>query len=132
MNTEYNNDGFENQPTQPENTQPTTPQPDYNQPTPSQTVVNQPTESAGMAIASMVLGITSLLFSCCYGIFMPAAIVGIILGALSLKRTQVGKGMAIAGIITSAVGLFLALIVIASLIFTLSIPFMMDPMWMYL
>ena len=64
----------------------------------------------GLAIASLVLGIISLLLSCCIGIFsLPFTIVGAVLGFIAMKKvkdgTGGGKGMAIAGIVTSFVSL---------------------------
>ena len=62
----------------------------------------------GFAIASLVLGILSL---CGSGIFWCGGIisvVGIVLGALGMNSK--GKGMAIAGIILSALGLIIAII----------------------
>lgn len=69
----------------------------------------QPPQSAGMAVASLVLGIISI----CTGLFMFTfpflflmPIIGIILGIVfKCKRLPVGKGMSTAGIITSAIGL---------------------------
>lgn len=54
----------------------------------------------GMAIASLILGILSLL-CCCIG--FPFAIVGLILAIISLVKGKDGKGLAIAGLITSIV-----------------------------
>lgn len=65
----------------------------------------------GMAIASMVLGIVSIVFSCCfYYISFPCAIIGLILGILSVKKIPDAKGMAIAGIVLSAISLAFAVI----------------------
>lgn len=70
------------------------PQQGYQQP------MNHSNEGAGLAIASMVLGIVALVFSCCiYYISIPCAIVGLILGGVSLAKKQPGKGMAVAGLV---------------------------------
>jgi prepilin-type processing-associated H-X9-DG protein len=63
------------------------------------------TKTSGLAIAALVLGILSL---CCFGPL--AAIPGLILGIVAVSRINAnpllgGKGLAIAGISTSAVGL---------------------------
>ena len=66
----------------------------------------QPQESKGVSIASMVFGIFSLTFGCCIMyVGIASAIAGIITGIISLKNKKPGKGMAIAGIIMSAIAL---------------------------
>jgi hypothetical protein len=62
----------------------------------------------GLAIASLVLGILSLCASAAWWCGGPISIVGLVLGALGVKSR--GKGMAIAGIILSVVGLLLLVI----------------------
>lgn len=67
-----------------------------------------------MGIASMILGICSLVF--CWGwiaiIGIPCAIVGLILGTKA-KNRGLQVGMAKAGIITSIIGLILGIIFLA-------------------
>jgi len=58
--------------------------------------------SKGLAIASLVLGILSLC-SCCS--CFPLAIIGLIISIVVLVQKKNGKGLAIAGLITSAVAL---------------------------
>jgi LytS/YehU family sensor histidine kinase len=54
----------------------------------------------------MVLGIFSLTFGCCITyVGIATAIAGLITGIISLKDKKPGKGMAIAGIIMSAIAL---------------------------
>ncbi len=80
---------------------------------------NQPVPGAGFGIASLILGLISLLFFCFVFISVPCAIAGIALGAVSLvKAKAVGmrSGTAIGGIVISAVTLFLV-VLIYSLIF---------------
>ncbi len=61
---------------------------------------------SGLAIASMVLGIVALVMACCFWfISVPCAVVGVILGAVSLAGQKPGKGMAIAGVVCSIVSL---------------------------
>ena len=70
---------------------------------------------AGLAIASMVLGIVALVLGCCfYYISIPCSIIGIILSAASLGMKKPGKGMAIAGLVCSIVAFIPAFIVMSS------------------
>ena len=71
-----------------------------------QNTTNMPQqESKGMAIASMVLGIVSLVLFCFVYICVPCGIVSIILGGITVAKKKPGKGMAIAGIVCSIVGI---------------------------
>lgn len=73
----------------------------YGQPNP------QP-EQKGFSIASLILGICGFV-ACCIPLFgYPVTITGLVLGILGIKKG--GKGMAIAGIITSSIALLLTLI----------------------
>lgn len=67
---------------------------------------------SGMAIAAMVLGICSIVFSCIWYLSPILAIVGIVLAVVSLKQERPGRGMAIAGLITSIIGIILAIVFI--------------------
>lgn len=70
--------------------------------------------SVGCSVASMVLGICSLVLGCCFWyVSIPCAIVGVILGGVSLSSKKGGKGMAVAGVVTSIIGLVPAIIGIA-------------------
>lgn len=62
-------------------------------------------KSNGLGIASMVLGIIALLFSCCYGGFL--GLIGLPLGIAG--ATKPNKGTAIAGIITSSFAILFSL-----------------------
>lgn len=74
---------------------------------------NNNKNSVGLGVASMVLGIIALVMSCCfYYISIPCAIIGLLLGAASLALKKGGKGMAIAGLVTSIVSLVPAVIAI--------------------
>lgn len=64
-----------------------------------------------MAIASLILGIIGLLSSC-FLIGAIPAIISIVLGVISIKKGQ-GKGMAIAGIVLSAISLVIILFMFA-------------------
>lgn len=66
-----------------------------------------PTKSFGLGVAGMVLGIVSVLSSfVAFGLIVGT--VGICLSAASLKRGSSGKGMAITGLVTSIVGVFMS------------------------
>lgn len=56
----------------------------------------------GMSIASMVLGIVSIV--CCGAIGIICGIVGIVLSTLALKGNKPGHGMAVAGLTCSIIG----------------------------
>lgn len=66
---------------------------------------NMPSQSKGLAIASMVLGIVSLVFFCFVYICIPCGLISIILGGVALANKKPGKGMAIAGLVCSIVGI---------------------------
>ncbi len=72
-------------------------------------------KGVGLAVASMVLGIISLLLGCCFWyITIPAAIIAVILAAVSMSKKMGGKGMAITGLVTSIISLIPAAIVAIS------------------
>lgn len=64
----------------------------------------------GMAVASLVLGIISVVLFCVWYLSLPCAVVGLILGILSLKSS--GRGMAIAGLVLSIIALAIAVVMI--------------------
>ncbi|NMA80272.1 MAG: DUF4190 domain-containing protein [Clostridiales bacterium] len=66
--------------------------------------------SNGMAIASMVLGIISVITCCWWQLSVVVGIVGLVLGILHNKKQTTGRGMAIAGIVLSIVGIAIAVI----------------------
>ncbi len=72
----------------------------------------------GMAIASMVLGLVAICFWCIPYLGIPCALVGVILGALAMKKINqaggVGKGMAITGLVLSIV--VLAIMVVLTIV----------------
>ena len=68
-------------------------------------------EKRGLAIASMVLGILGLVLAC-LSIGLFPAIIGLILGIISLATHRGGHGMAIAGVVTSAIAVAIAVIIL--------------------
>jgi hypothetical protein len=64
----------------------------------------------GMAITSLILGIVSVALCLYWFIALPAGIVAVVLGVMARKR-GVGAGLALAGIITGAIGAVLGLII---------------------
>ncbi len=66
----------------------------------------------GFAIASMVCGILSLI-CCCFSLFsLVLGVAAVVLGIVCLSGKYEGKGMAIAGIITGGIGIFIWVIFI--------------------
>ena len=72
----------------------------------------QPMDSTakGMSIASLILGIVSIVCCCAYYIGITFSIVGLILGILAKKRITGKSSLALAGIITSSIGLAVSVI----------------------
>ncbi len=68
-----------------------------------------PQESKGLSIASMVLGIISVVLFCIWYISIPCAILAIIFGVVGMKKD--GKGMAIAGLVLGIVALAILLMI---------------------
>lgn len=67
-------------------------------------------ERKGFAIASLVLGILSLVLCCVGGgVF---GIIGLVLGIISLVKKESKMGMAIAGIITSSFGIIIGIVML--------------------
>lgn len=64
----------------------------------------------GFSIASMVLGICSLVFTCLSWLDLLVSIPGLVLGAIALYKKKPGKGMAIAGLVCSIVSTVMILI----------------------
>ena len=69
----------------------------------------------GLAITSLVLGIVGLVLGWLLApLFLITSIIGLVLGVISLKqikqKSQNGKGLAIGGIVTSAIATFITLI----------------------
>lgn len=88
---------------------------------------NAARQSTGMATASLVLGIISIVL-CLPAMALPflflVPIIGLILGIVyKTKHLQVGKGISTAGIITSILGIVLPIVfLVISVVFVLSNP----------
>lgn len=67
-------------------------------------------EKKGLAIAGMVLGISSVLVSCCGWLSIALAIIGLGLSVASILMNQ-NKSFAITGIITSGFAILISIIV---------------------
>lgn len=61
--------------------------------------------SKGLSIASMVLGIIALVLFCIPYVCIPCGLIGLILGGVALATKKAGKGMAIAGLVCSIIGI---------------------------
>jgi len=70
--------------------------------------VAQPDLRGGLAIASLVLGILGLVFSCANVCDLPFIVLALVFGVLGLQSTT-RRGLAIAGLATAGVGLLFAL-----------------------
>lgn len=78
---------------------------------PEAIIINPPkAKSSGLAIASLILGIISIVFSFFIFIAIPTAAIGLILGIISLALKQGGKGLAIAGVILAVLSIGVAII----------------------
>lgn len=77
---------------------------------------SEPKKLIGLSIASMVLGILSIV--CCWIWYLGGffALVGLVLGIISMVKKCSGKGMAVAGIICSAIGLIISAVMIVIVI----------------
>lgn len=90
--------------------QPNYPQPQYYQQPP----FYMPPPSKSLAVASMVLGIVSVVLLCTVYLGIPCSIVGLVLGIVAKKKNQ--GGMATAGIVLSIISLALVAIIIIALV----------------
>lgn len=71
--------------------------------------------SQGFGIASMIMGIISLVL-CCSCINIPLAVTAIIFGILQLAKSGTAKGAAITGIVTSALSIVIFFISLISML----------------
>lgn len=106
----YNNENWNNTPQQGQ--QPYQQQP-YQQPYQQTIIVGESTPSKGnnLAVASLVLGILSVVFFFVFYIAFILAVIGLIVGIVSVAQHRDGKSMAVAGIIISAIGLLISIVI---------------------
>ncbi|MBP0977042.1 MAG: DUF4190 domain-containing protein [Oscillospiraceae bacterium] len=69
--------------------------------------------SKGLSVAALIFGILGIL-CCCVG--FPFAIIGLILAIIALAKRKAGKGLAVAGLITSLITLIISAIVGISMV----------------
>ena len=67
-------------------------------------------ESKGFSIASMVLGILSVVFFCLWYLSIPCSILAIIFGVIGMKKG--GKGMATAGLVLGIIAIAIVAILL--------------------
>ena len=67
----------------------------------------RPPESASLSVASLVLGILSLLG---FSVIILVPLAGVITGHLAYRREPASRGLCLAGLITSWIGLALAIL----------------------
>jgi hypothetical protein len=68
-----------------------------------------PNTGIGFSIASLVCGIISVLCCCTSALAFMCAVAGLVLGIYACYRGFAGKGLAIAGIVFSGIGLIFSL-----------------------
>lgn len=71
-------------------------------------------ESKGLSIASMVLGIVSVVMLCLYYISIPCAILAIIFAIVGRKKG--GKGMATAGLVLGIIALAIDIVIVVAFV----------------
>lgn len=69
-----------------------------------------------LAVCSLVVGIFSILFCWCLVIPLILSLIGLITGIVSLVRTNQHTGLALAGVILSAIGLVLGVAILLLLL----------------
>lgn len=75
------------------------------------TTTTVPTEKKGLSIASMVLGIVSIVGFCIHGsVALICAILAVVFGIIGKKKG--GKGMAITGLILGIISLSIYIVII--------------------
>ena len=83
---------------------------------PSYVPSNQPQQSSGLAVASLVLGIISLVLFCVWYVSIPCAIIAIVMGAIAKGKAARGeaggKGMATAGLVCGIIAIIIDVIVV--------------------
>jgi uncharacterized protein DUF4190 len=98
------------------------PQPSYGGPGYLPPAYTPAPPNEGLAVASMVVGIVSMVLACGYGIGLLGSPVAMVLGRVSMKRIDRsqgqlgGRGMAQAGFILGIIGTVLLVLAIAAVV----------------
>lgn len=78
----------------------------YNMPPDENYTLPPPPPVSGCSVASMILGIISILTNCCLlFVSIPCAIAGIIFAGVGMKSGKGGKGMGVAGLVLSIISI---------------------------
>ena len=83
----------------------------YEQVSAPQNVPQPPAQKIGFSVASLVLGLVSLICCCC-GLQFIAAPLALIFGIIALVKHHQGTGMAITGVVTAGLSLMLTAVVL--------------------
>lgn len=75
---------------------------------------SQPAPGSGFAIAALIVGILSMTLCCVGGALI--GLLGLIFGIVSINKKESGRGMAIAGIITSVLGMLIGIFLIVEVV----------------
>lgn len=75
---------------------------------------NRPIESDTFSVCAIVLGIMSVMFSCCcYAFSIVAGITAVVLGIIALNKKENRRSFAIVGIVAGLAGMSFAIILFA-------------------
>lgn len=90
--------------------------------------VNEPNPGHGLAIASLVLGIISIVSCCCVYLSVVAGVVGVVLAILSKNKSKDNKfeGLAMAGLVCSIIGVVISVGYIVYVIVLMQSPDFME------
>jgi hypothetical protein len=105
--------------------------PSYTPPAPNPYAVNSgPVEPKGLSIASMVTGIASVVFSLFFFGFLPG-VAAVVLGHIAQRRQPAGRPFWLTGLITGYVGILIALVQGAFLVFFVIVGINADQSYQY-
>lgn len=90
-------------------------------------IINPEENKIGLAVASLVLGILSMTL-CCMGGWLPG-LIGLIMAIVSLVKGRGGKGMAIAGLVTSILGILVGIYFLVCMIVGMQSGEFQDAFW---
>lgn len=84
-------------------------------------------ETNALAIVGMVMGIISIVFSCCYGSGILFGIAGLICSIIANKQNKTGAGTA--GLVTSIIGIVISVLVLIVVIIAIAYGFTTEMMY---